>query len=398
MHVRGERAELLVVVVVRERDGHGLEAAEDVELCHRQVRESVHPRAQPDHDEVEPADAPRPPRHRAVLPAAALPQVLRLLPVQLRGKRSRADAARERLHDADHAADRGGADAGTHARRRGDAVARGPVRVDAVIDVEVRALRALEQDRLPVREGLVNDEARVRDELLQARGELPVLVEDPLEDERLRPAEGEDDPVFGGEVRFQFFPEDDRVEDVRDADAPAADLVLEGGADAALRRLRRHAALHALLERVERLVPRHDDVRAVAHAEVLDRVPALAQAVDLLEELSGVDDDAVPDHVEHVRPDDPAREEAERERVAPDLDRVARVRAAVEADDEVGLRRQDVDDLALPFISKLAANDGGPGHGSRRGTKGRILNLRGPAIASDATRRGRTRARAPSRP
>jgi hypothetical protein len=109
-------------------------------------------------------------------------------------------------------------------------------------------------------------------------------------------------------------------------------------------------------------------VRAVRDAEVHDRVAALAEGVDLLEELPRVDDDAVPDDVEDLRPDDPAREEAERELLRPDLDRVPRVRAAVEPDDEVRLLREDVDDLALPLVAELRANDNGAGHGlPRRG-------------------------------
>ncbi len=52
----------------------------------------------------------------------------------------------------------------------------------------------------------------------------------------------------------------------------------------------------------------------------------------------------------------PEGDEMENELLLPDLDRVAGVVAALGADDDVGLLRQNVDDLALPLIAPLGAD------------------------------------------
>jgi hypothetical protein len=42
---------------------------------------------------------------------------------------------------------------------------------------------------------------------------------------------------------------------------------------------------------------------------------------------------------------------------------MAGVGAALEADDDVGFRRKDIDDLAFSFIAPLGADQNGVGHG-----------------------------------
>ena len=45
-----------------------------------------------------------------------------------------------------------------------------------------------------------------------------------------------------------------------------------------------------------------------------------------------------------------------------DDDRVAGVRTALVAADEIGVLREEVDDLSLPFVAPLRADDDGRGH------------------------------------
>jgi hypothetical protein len=59
-----------------------------------------------------------------------------------------ADARRVRLHDAEHVVEGARARAGAGRRVAGGRVRRGDERIRAVVDVEQRALRALEQDVL----------------------------------------------------------------------------------------------------------------------------------------------------------------------------------------------------------------------------------------------------------
>src|SRR5690554_267470 len=97
------------------------------------------------HYRVEPADPPGPARGGAIFPASLADAVAGGV-LQLGGKRSRTDAGRVSLHDAEHGTDPlrtyAGADGGTgrNGRRRSD------VRVGAVIDVEQGALGAFEDD------------------------------------------------------------------------------------------------------------------------------------------------------------------------------------------------------------------------------------------------------------
>src|SRR5207245_9601952 len=55
--------------------------------------------------------------------------------------------------------------------------------------------------------------------------------------------------------------------------------------------------------------------------------------------------------------DDPARGRAQSERLAVDDDRGPGARAALVAADDIGVLREHVDDLALPFVSPLRADE-----------------------------------------
>ncbi len=70
------------------------------------------------------------------------------LVVQLGRERALADAGRVGLADAEHIADRARAHAGAGRRLRRHRVGRGDEGIGAVVDIEQRALRALEQDAL----------------------------------------------------------------------------------------------------------------------------------------------------------------------------------------------------------------------------------------------------------
>src|SRR5205823_3288247 len=89
-----------------------------------------------------------------------------------------------------------------------------------------------------------------------------------------------------------------------------------------------------------------------------------ARVVDLFEELCGVDHDAVPDQVHRPFPQHTGGEEMERVEVLAHLDRVARVRATVETDDDVRPVREEVDHLPLAFVPPLQAKDHRRGHGT----------------------------------
>ena len=154
------------------------------------------------------------------------------------------------------------------------------------------------------------------------------------------------------------------VEDVLHADAEPHRLVGVAGADAPLRRADCELAETPLARLVDREVPRHDQVGVARDADLVGRATALREIVELGDQHLRVDDAAVADHA-RLAADDPARECADLVRLVADDDRVAGVRAALVAADDVGVLGEQVDDLALPLVTPLRADDDGRRHGRR---------------------------------
>ena len=146
-----------------------------------------------------------------------------------------------------------------------------------------------------------------------------------------------------------------RMAQVEHAHAAARDLVLVRRTNPAARRPDRLAGC-ALL--VQQLVVGEHQVRAIADVEAPLDVHAVAhELVDLGEQRLGVEHDAVADRAPHARVQDAARNLVEHGRAVADVHGVAGVRAALVAHHPVGALGQDVDELALPFIAPLRADD-----------------------------------------
>jgi len=94
----------------------------------------------------------------------------------------------------------------------------------------------------------------------------------------------------------------------------------------------------------------------------VDRDSAGSQLVELFDQDLGIDDAARADHA-LLAAQDSGRDVADLVGLAPDDNRVARVRPAVVAADKVRVLGEQVDDLALSFVSPLSADDDGRGHG-----------------------------------
>src|SRR2546422_995212 len=102
--------------------------------------------------------------------------------------------------------------------------------------------------------------------------------------------------------------------------------------------------------------------------------PASARAgVELDEERLGIQHDAVP-HDAHRALQDARGDLVQHELACGGVDRVARVRAALIAHDEVGALGEHVDDLPLALVPPLSADDHdavdlGSEHGDRKSTR-----------------------------
>ena len=150
-------------------------------------------------------------------------------------------------------------------------------------------------------------------------------------------------------------------------------LVGVAGADAASRRADRELAEAALARLVDREMPRHDQVRVARDVDLVGGVAAPLELVELGDQHLRVDDAAVADHA-RLAADDSARQRADLVRLVADHDRVAGVRPALVAADDVGVLGEQVDDLALAFVPPLRADDDGGRHGRQyaAGSRGRL--------------------------
>ena len=110
----------------------------------------------------------------------------------------------------------------------------------------------------------------------------------------------------------------------------------------------------------------------VADPQVLGVVAPHPEVLELLEQRAGLEDDAVPDHVQRRGPEDPGGDEVERVLLFAHEHSVACVRAPVEPDDDVGGFGKVVDYLALALVAKLAPQN----HYSRHYERPRRPSLR----------------------
>ena len=145
------------------------------------------------------------------------------------------------------------------------------------------------------------------------------------------------------------------------AQRAARHLVLVGRADALARGadLAVAALLALRLARlVDRHVERHDQRAGLADEQARAHVQAdLFQALDLGQQVGRIDHHAVADVAVDAVAHHARRDQLQRGLDALDDQRVARVVAALEADDALRVVGQPVDDLALAFVAPLGADD-----------------------------------------
>ena len=232
-----------------------------------------------------------------------------------------------------------------------------------MVDVEQRALRALEQNALafaaleieqpPHRFRIGQQLRRQRGELLQyslaadffqieAAAQRVVVRQQPLDLVRQRIEIGE----------------------VHQPNRAAADLVLIGRADAAPRGPDRRDGVGGLPERIEFAMQRQNQRDVFGNAQIVradgDALPL--KSCDFVEERLRIDHDAVADHRQLRGPQHARRQQCELVGFAVDHKGMAGIMTALEARNDVGLLRQPVDDLALSLVAPLGADDDNIGH------------------------------------
>ena len=103
---------------------------------------------------------------------------------------------------------------------------------------------------------------------------------------------------------------------------------------------------------------RQDQRGVLGDAQMLRRHgdALLLQLGDLVDQRLQVEDDAVADHRQLAAAHDAGGQQRQFVGLAVDDERMAGVVAALEADDDVGLLGQPVDDLAFAFVAPLGAD------------------------------------------
>ena len=139
-----------------------------------------------------------------------------------------------------------------------------------MVDIEQRALRALEQDALAGAPLRIEQRPDRVGEGQHLGGDRLELVEQ-LAAVDLGDAEPAAQRVVMREQPLDLGLQDRRILQVDDADGAAADLVLIGRADAALGRADLEAGIRGLAEMVELAVQRQDQRGVVGDAQVLGR-------------------------------------------------------------------------------------------------------------------------------
>ena len=155
------------------------------------------------------------------------------------------------------------------------------------------------------------------------------------------------------------------IGEVHQADRAPGDLVLVSRADAALGGADLGSGdASRLAMRVELAMQRQNQRDVLGDLEVGRRhFDALGpQLLDLLDEMIGIEDDAIADDRQLPGPNNAGRKQREFVDLAVDHERMAGVMAALEPHHNVGAHRQPIDDLALSFVAPLGADNDNIGH------------------------------------
>ena len=236
-------------------------------------------------------------------------------------------------------------------------VRRGDERISAVVDVEQRALRALEQNALAFAAALVEQRPHrihIGQHLWRHRGEL--VIDRVRRD--LAHAEAAAQRIVMRQEPLDLAIEHLQVGQVHQADGAASHFIFVGRADAAAGGADGALAGGPLARDVELLVQRQDQRRVLRDPQVLrrDGDALFLKLGDLVQQRARVEHHAVADDRELAGPHHARRQQRQLISGAVDHQRMAGVMPALEAYDDVGLLGQPVDNLAFALVPPLGAD------------------------------------------
>ena len=259
----------------------------------------------------------------------------------------------------EHVADRAGAEPRSGRRLRRHRVRRGDERIGAVIDVEQRALRTFEQDALALAALLIEQRPhRIHERQHGGRHGLEFLAHLPRVD-RIEP-ETLAQRVVMGQQAFDLALERRAVGQIHQADRAPPDFVLVCRADAAPRRAdAQRRARRFFADGVELAVQRQDErrrSRRCADCPDVTATPCFFSVAISFSSACGSSTTPLPMTDNFPGRTTPGGQQRKLVGDAVDDQRVAGIVAALEADHDIGLLGQPVDDLTFALVAPLGAD------------------------------------------
>ena len=217
-----------------------------------------------------------------------------------------------------------------------------------MIQIEHGALRAFEEHALAGADGIVEQDGGVAHQRPDAFGESFILGAHARVIVALEDAKRARDDFFFADERRKMFAEVFRIQQLGHANAAPPGLVLIDRADAA------RGGADAFQHFFHRAMSGQQHMRAIADAKLArDGNAGGFERIDFAEQRGGIDHQAIADHGQFPRPQNAAGNQLQDEFLVADDYGMAGVVPALVARHEVETVGEQIDDLALAFISPL---------------------------------------------
>ena len=232
------------------------------------------------------------------------------------------------------------------------------IRIRAVVDVEQGALRALQQHRFAGLQRVVEQQPGVGDAVPEALGLLQQRLDHVLGVQRLAVVDLDQHLVLEFQRGLDLVGQQLGVEHVGDPDPHPGDLVLVAGPDAAAGGADLLAAHVALGDLVDGDVVGHQQVRVGGDQQLRGVDAAIFEALQLVEQHTGIDHHAVADDVGDAGRQDARRDQVQREVLAGGQDDgVPGVVAALIAHHPLHPPTEQISGLTLALVAPLGADE-----------------------------------------
>jgi hypothetical protein len=226
-----------------------------------------------------------------------------------------------------------------------------------MIEVEGRPLRTLEKNALATSQRLVNLEPGIDRQGEDPLPEFHTLLK--LRSERTILLLTEGGETLGGTqmALLEKGGKADFVQGIDHTDSTTADLLFIGRSYPTSRRSDLPLSL-PLSGEIEGAVVGEEEMGPSTHSDPAgESDPPRRKGIILLEKLDQIEDDTVPEEAPLPGVEDPGRDLMEDEVLLTHLYRMSGVGAALIAGHHIHFLRQDVDDLPLPLVTPLGADD-----------------------------------------